>query len=99
MAMTKEDAFTLWTARKWNEYADEDASGTREARTPIDVLFATHKAALLAASPNVDAIVEGVVAKLSPTTGSLTTDQIRSAAKEGVSDFFSPLVNTQEDPA
>ena len=91
MPLTADDAETVWTAKLFKEYVDEDADGTLEARTPADILYATHKLAFLAANPNIDALASAIVAKF-PNAGSASIDVatvkagVIEALREGVGD-------------
>jgi hypothetical protein len=38
----------IWEIKRWAEYEDEDGDGVRDYRSPIDMLFATHKFAVRA---------------------------------------------------
>lgn len=43
VALTKDDAYTLWTGRPWREFIDEAGDGERDERTPADILYSAHE--------------------------------------------------------
>jgi hypothetical protein len=91
MPLDAKDAETVWTAKLFKEYVDENADGTLDARTPADILYSTHKLAYLAATPNIDALAAAIVAKF-PNAGSASIDVatvkagVIEALREGVGD-------------
>lgn len=66
----EEYADKVW-AKRAREYADEDHDGVQDARTVLDVLFATHRAALAAADPS--RLARAVAEQLPP--GATVTDE------------------------
>ena len=68
MALTEEDALTLWTARRWREYEDENGNKKLDDRTPADVLFSAHEntvetqRAVATLAQRVEALIDQVAA-------------------------------------
>lgn len=89
VALDKGDAVTVWN-RPVREYVDENGNGTRDVRTAIDLLAATHKAALTAAtkkaeadlSPEaLDVLAQKVAALIAPTVANSVADVLAQRLK------------------
>lgn len=72
MPTSKEVATAVWTTEA-REYVDEKHDGVRDQRSVLDILFATHAAALAAADPI--AIAREVIAQL-PDDTEITDEQL-----------------------
>lgn len=91
MPTAQENADAVW-AKKAREYVDQDHDGTLDTRTTLDVLFATHAAAVAAADPRrvAEMVVEGLIAQGLPPAAPVDDVQIERVFRKVLGSLDAP---------